>query len=384
MFHLKKLLCTAALLMATAAFAQTYDLPIIFIDTKQQCLDHNVTEKLTATIKVLDGKTNNVADSSKAIPYEIGIKVRGEHAAKFSKPTYSIEFHDSTGKDINVSLLGLPPSDDWVLHGPYIDKSMVRNSFGHWLFRQTGHYSPRTKYFDLYINGLYRGVYVLIERIKRGKYRVNVSKLKETDIEGDNLTGGYIWTIDRNHTDYLIPTKTELKFETSDGVRVLLRYPKRDKLAKEQEEYIQNYLNELEALFKDGKNGSGYENYVDVASAADYILLEELTQIRDAYVVNFFMYKPKDKTDDQGNKTTGKITLGPPWNFYLAFNNGTVKKSSNDEKTETDSTFGFRDTGNWLLVFAEWPRRSRWRRSRTPIPRRIRTRWRRRRTVIIR
>ena len=349
MFHLKKLLCTAALLMATAAFAQTYDLPIIFIDTKQQCLDHNVTEKLPATIKVLDGKTNNVADSSKAIPYEIGIKVRGEHAAKFSKPTYSIEFHDSTGKDINVSLLGLPPSDDWVLHGPYIDKSMVRNSFGHWLFQQTGHYSPRTKYFDLYINGLYRGVYVLIERIKRGKYRVNVSKLKETDIEGDNLTGGYIWTIDRNHTDYLIPTKTELKFETSDGVRVLLRYPKRDKLAKEQEEYIQNYLNELEALFKDGKNGSGYENYVDVASAADYILLEELTQIRDAYVVNFFMYKPKDKTDDQGNKTTGKITLGPPWNFYLAFNNGTVKKSSNDEKTETDSTFGFRDTGNWLI-----------------------------------
>jgi CotH protein. len=82
------------------------------------------------------------------------------------------------------------------LHGPYVDKSMVRNSFGHWLFRQTGRYSPRTKHFDLYINGVYRGVYVLIERIKRGKYRVNVSKLKETDIEGDDLTGGYIWTFD--------------------------------------------------------------------------------------------------------------------------------------------------------------------------------------------
>ena len=323
------------MLMATAAFAQTYDLPIIFIDTKLKCLDDKIIEKIPATIRVLDGKTNNVADSSKATPYEIGIKVRGRGSSGFPKLNYTIEFHDSTGKDINESLLNLPPSDDWVLHGPYVDKSMVRNSFGHWLFRQTGRYSPRTKHFDLYINGVYRGVYVLIERIKRGKYRVNVSKLKETDIEGDNLTGGYIWTFDYKDPN---PGKKELGFKTSDGTKVILRYPKKDKMAKEQEEYIQNYLNELEALFKDGKNGSGYENYVDVASAVDYILHEELTQNIDTYVVNFFMYKPKDKTDDQGNKTVGKITLGPPWDFYLAFKNRLTPESSNDDKNGTDST----------------------------------------------
>ena len=196
MLHLEKLLCIAALLMATAAFAQTYDLPILFIDSKQKCLDFYTFEKIPTTIKVLDGKTNNVADSSKGIQYDIGIKVRGFNSAAFPKPNYTIEFHDSTGKDINVSLLGLPPSDDWVLHGPYLDKSMIRNSFAHWLFRQTGRYSPRTKFFDLYINGVYRGVYELTERIKRGKYRVNVSKLKKTDIEGEELTGGYIWEFD--------------------------------------------------------------------------------------------------------------------------------------------------------------------------------------------
>ena len=271
----KTLVCTIALCLSASAFAQTYDLPIIFIDTKLKCLDDKIIEKIPATIRVLDGKTNNVADSSKATPYEIGIKVRGRGSSGFPKLNYTIEYHDSTDKDINVSLLGLPPSDDWVLHGPYVDKSMVRNSFGHWLFRQTGRYSPRTKHFDLYINGVYRGIYVLIERIKRGKYRVNVSKLKEADIEGDNLTGGYIWTYDNNDPS---PSETELGFKTSDGVNVILRYPKKDKIAKEQEEYIQNYLNELEALYKGGKNGSGYENYVDVASAVDYILLEELTQ----------------------------------------------------------------------------------------------------------
>ena len=106
------------LAMVIPVFAQTYDSPIIFIDTKQRCLDNRVTEKLPATIRVLDGKTNNVADSSKATPYEIGIKVRGGLSANFPKLNYTIEFHDSTGKDINASLLGLPPSDDWVLHGP--------------------------------------------------------------------------------------------------------------------------------------------------------------------------------------------------------------------------------------------------------------------------
>ena len=336
----KTLVCTIALCLSASAFAQIYDLPILFIDSKQKCLDYYVNEKIPATIKILDGKSNNVADSSKAIQYDIGINVRGLTSAAFPKPNYGIEFHDSTGKDINVSLLGLPPSDDWVLHGTYVDKSMIRNTFAHWLFRQTGRYSPRTKYFDLYINGVYRGVYVLIERIKRGKYRVDVSKLKKTDIEGEELTGGYIWEfdtkIDRHGAGILDYSMSD--FKTSDSINVVYRYPKKEKITKEQDEYLKNYLNELEALFKDGKNGSGYENYVDVASAVDYILHEELTQNIDTYVVNFFMYKPKDKTDDQGNKTVGKITLGPPWDFYLAFKNRLTPESSNDDKNGTDST----------------------------------------------
>ena len=349
----KTLVCTIALCLSASAFAQIYDLPILFIDSKQKCIDYYTIEKIPATIKVLDGKTNNVADSSKAIQYDIGINVRGLTSAAFPKPNYGIEFHDSTGKDINVSLLGLPPSDDWVLHGTYVDKSMIRNTFAHWLFRQTGRYSPRTKYFDLYINGVYRGVYVLIERIKRGKYRINISKLKETDIEGEELTGGYIWEfdtkIDRHGAGILDYSMSD--FKTSDGINVVYRYPKKEKITKEQDEYLKNYLNELEALYKDGKNGSGYENYVDVASAVDYILLQELTHHVDAYVYNIFMYKPKDKTDEHGNKTVGKTTLGPPWDFELAFMNSYKPESGDDDKIDTNSTIGFVTTNpdNWII-----------------------------------
>ena len=310
---------------AGMSLAQTYDLPSVFVDTKGECLDKNVTEKIPATMRVLDGKTNSVADSAKGTLYDIGIKVRGQSSALFPKPGYGVEVRDEKGEGLDVSLFGLPPADDWVFHGPYVDKSMMRNALAHWLFRQAGHYSPRTKHFDLYINGVYRGVYVLIEKIKRGKYRVNVSKLKETDIAGDSLTGGYIWAFDKTGTNTggagSGPIEKE-GFNTSDGLNVILHYPKKENIQKQQEDYLKKYLNDLEGLFKNGKNGQGYENYVDMTSALDYVLHEEVTNNADSYWCSFFLHKPKDKTDKNGVKTEGKVTLGPAWDFNLAMSNG--------------------------------------------------------------
>ena len=131
---IKKIILSSCF-VAGMSLAQTYDLPIIFVDTKQKCLDKNVTEKIPATMKVLDGKTNNVADSAKGTFYNIGIKVRGQSSALFPKPGYSVEVRDEKGEGMDVSMFGLPPADDWVFHGPYVDKSMLRNALAYWLFR---------------------------------------------------------------------------------------------------------------------------------------------------------------------------------------------------------------------------------------------------------
>ena len=314
----KKITSALFFCIATAAFAQTYDLPIVFIDTKNKCLDQNVTEKIPATMSVLDAATNNVADSAKGTHYNIGIKVRGQSSAKFPKPGYSVEIRDEKGEGMDVSMFGLPPADDWVFHGPYVDKSLMRNALAHWLFRQAGHYSPRTKHFDLYINGVYRGVYVLIEKIKRGKYRVNVSKLKETDVSGDDVTGGYIWAFDKTGTNTGGMGNEDINkegFKTADGLNVIMHYPKKENLQQQQQAYLKKYLEDLENLFKNGKNGSGYENYVDMTSALDYVLHEEVTNNSDSYWCSFFLHKPKESKG-------GKVTLGPAWDFNLAMSNG--------------------------------------------------------------
>ena len=337
LFKSKNLLCALIYAMSVPLFAQTYDLPIIFVDTKGKCLDKNVTEKIPATMKVLDGKTNNVADSAKGTLYDIGIKVRGQSSAMFPKPGYSIEIRDEKGEGMDVSMFELPPADDWVLHGPYVDKSMLRNALAYWLFRQAGRYAPRTKHFDLYINGVYRGVYVMVEKIKRGKYRVNVSKLKEDDIAGDSLTGGYIWAFDKVGTntggagsDNQGGIQAE-GFNTSDGLNVILHYPKKKAIQPKQEEYLKNYLNDLEALFKNGKNGDGYDKYVDVGSAVDYVLHQEITNNGDSYWCSFFLHKPKNKTNKQGIYTEGTVTLGPPWDFNLAMSNGGMMGGSGNK-----------------------------------------------------
>ena len=236
--------CGLAIAFSATAFAQTIDLPAIFVDTKQQCLNNKVLEKIPATMKVLDGPSNNIADSAKGTFYNIGIKVRGQSSAMFPKPGYSVEVRDEQGEGMDVSMFGLPPSDDWVFHGPYVDKSMLRNALAYWLFRQAGRYAPRTKHFDLYINGVYRGVYVMVEKIKRGKYRVNVSKLKEDDLAGDSLTGGYIWAFDKTGTntggagDQKTGGIDAEGFNTSDGLNVILHYPKKANIQKQQEEYL--------------------------------------------------------------------------------------------------------------------------------------------------
>ena len=333
----KKLILPLAFCLASFAFAQTYDLPIIFVDTKQQCLDNKLLEKIPATMKVLDGQTNNVADSAKGAFYNIGIKVRGQSSAMFPKPGYSIEIRDDKGEGTDVSMFGLPPSDDWVFHGPYVDKSMLRNALAYWLFRQAGRYAPRTKHFDLYINGVYRGVYVMVEKIKRGKYRVNVSKLKEDDIAGDSLTGGYIWAFDKTGTntggagDQKTGGIEAEGFNTSDGLNVILHYPKKANIQKQQEEYLKKYLNDLEALFKNGKNGDGFEKYVDLGSAVDYVLHQEITNNGDSYWCSFFLHKPKNKTNKEGVYTEGKVTLGPPWDFNLAMSNGGMMGGSGNK-----------------------------------------------------
>ena len=76
----------------------------------------------------------------------------------FPKKSYAFETQDSLGENNNVSLLGMPEENDWILHGPYTDKTLMRNAIIFQLGQDAGRYTPRTRYCELFINDDYRGV----------------------------------------------------------------------------------------------------------------------------------------------------------------------------------------------------------------------------------
>ena len=99
----------------------------------------------------------------------IGIEIRGESSQNFDKKSYGLETWDEQYNDIDVPLLGLPEEEDWILYGPFSDKSLLRNKLIYELSNQMGRYAVKTEFVELTINYDYKGLYIFMEKLKRDK-----------------------------------------------------------------------------------------------------------------------------------------------------------------------------------------------------------------------
>ena len=292
---------------------ESSDLPIVIINTAQ---GQGVPDepKIEADMGIIDngvGNRNFLTDPFNGYDGKIAIETRGASSSSFPKKNYGFETQDENGDNNNVTLLGIPEENDWILHGPFSDKSMIRNVLAFHLGNLTGRWAPRTRYCELFINGEYLGVYILMEKIKRDANRVDIAKLTEDDNEGDELTGGYIVQIDREE-----PGNGWYSNYTYNPFFVF-HHPNGDDLTSQQETYIENYITSFEDVL-DNSNFNhpidGYSKYIDVASFIDYILMCEISREVDAYRLSTYMYKDKDSNG-------GKLTMGPLWDYNLAFAN---------------------------------------------------------------
>lgn len=295
------------------------NLPIIIIDTDGKTIVNE--PKIEAHMGIIDGGTPNyVTDTFNDYDGVVGIEIRGASSASFPKKSYAVETWDSNGNDIDVSLLGMPEEEDWILYGPYTDKTMIRNTLIYELARQSGSYASRTKYCELIINNEYMGVYVFMEKIKKDNDRVDISKLAENEINGDDLTGGYIIKIDKKAGAETDGWESDYEPFPDAWQRVFYQYhyPKGSKIVPEQKEYIQKYIENFEAMMADSllyhDPVLGYRAWIDVESLVDYFIFNELAKNLDAYIASFYMYKDKDSKDS-------RLHFGPIWDFNLSMGN---------------------------------------------------------------
>lgn len=253
----------------------------------------------------------------------IGIEIRGSSSQQFPKKSFGFETRDEANEDIDVSLLGFPEEEDWILYAPYSDKTLVRNHLIYELSNDLGRYASRSKLAEVYINGTYNGMYVFMEKLKRDDHRIDINKLKDDENTGEDLTGGYILKLDKadgfNESLYTdinsFPSQVD-PFNSTAGQQIHFLYddPDQDDITPEQKTYISEYVTNFEtALASDTFTDpdTGYAAYIDTESFIDFFLLNELSNNVDGYRLSTWMTKDKNE----------KLKMGPIWDFNLAFGN---------------------------------------------------------------
>ena len=307
-------------LLAQVNFTSS-NLPIVIINTHGQTIPDD--PKITADMGVIDngkGNTNNLTDAYNIYNGKIGIEIRGHSSQMFPKKQYGIELRDVFGNSIDVSLLGMPAESDWVLNASYTDKTFMRNVLAYKLANDMGRYASRTGFCDVVLNNEYIGLYILQEKVKRDKNRVNIKKLESGDISGDALTGGYIMKIDRidpgdKYFNSVFPSVYPKTPGRPSPISYIHVYPNADNILPVQQDYIKDYITKLEtSLSKSTYNDPflGYYDYIDMDAFVDYFLINEFVKTIDAYRLSAYMYKNRDSEG-------GKLVFGPIWDHDLSF-----------------------------------------------------------------
>ncbi len=301
------------------------NLPIIYIHTDTKI---NENDKVPGTMKIIDnpeGQRNFETDTLYDYNGNIAIKLRGNSSLSFAQKKYTLETRDDEGNDLKASLLGLPAEYDWVLLAPYNDLSLVRDVFAYNLWTEMGHWGPRTRMCEVFVNDDYKGVYVFCEKIKRDKNRVDIAKLKDEDTADRELTGGYIVRVDAyDQDDATFKSKVAgLQSNMWGGsgtgtVTWTIYYPKKENLQPEQKAYIQDFVDQMELSFQQANyrdSVEGYARWIDVPSFIDYFIHTELSLNADGYKRSSYFFKDKDKADG----TLSPMEAGPVWDYNLAY-----------------------------------------------------------------
>ena len=249
-------------------------------------------------------------------------RIRGNSSRRFDKKSYRIKLVEQDGVEKNpLSLLGMSADDDWALHGPFLDKTLMRNYMWMNLSAMIMGYAPNVRFCEVILDGEYQGVYVLMETIKESDDRVDLS-----DYERGASSTSYLLRMDAviqtnlqeeediaaldNYTWYT----HRLEFSRSSYTGFEVLYPGKFALTEELIDYIQRDISQIERGLYSSDMLSGlfdYDAYLDVDSFVDYYILQEFLANNDAFSRSTYLYRD----------VRGKLTASPVWDYNNVLDN---------------------------------------------------------------
>ena len=322
---LSQIIFAIVLISYSPVFSQTFtdsNLPIVIIttdlDVNNQSLEILDDPKILSSMKIIkrpDGSRNYLSDANTTafLNYNgrIGIEIRGSSSQLLPKKGYGLTTLKADNiSNNNVSLMGMPSENDWILNGIAFDPSLIRDYLSYNLSRQLGNYATRTAYCELVINGDYKGLYILQEKIKSSTGRVNILKIATTDNNAPNLTGGYITKADKDTGgDPIAWTMSSYSW----GTNFIHELPKPTAVTTQQNSYIYNQFLNLQNTSNTNNINlvTGYPSVIDIPTFIDFMLMNELASNPDGYQFSTFFHKDR----------SGKLRAGPIWDFNLTYGN---------------------------------------------------------------
>ncbi len=317
-------------LLGGSAAGFNSNLPLLIVNTSGRGIAQEARTLATVTaIEPFRGRASLATPP--AFQGNCQIEVRGQSSTMFPKLGYNLEINDANGNDLEVPLLGLPSESDWVLYAPYSDKPFLQNFLAYELHEQMGHYSPRRRFVEVFLDttggkleypGDYMGIYILLEKIKVDKNRVNLARLSAEQNAEPEISGGYMIKKDKDSPgDYNFSTQGGSGFSAQ---ALKLHEPKPREATLPQKAWIRNYLVEFEktlyaANWLTATGTNHYSHYIDADSFVDHHWIVEFPKQIDGYRLSNYMSK------DRG----GKLRMEPIWDWNLSFGNADYLDGAN-------------------------------------------------------
>jgi len=306
----------------------SFNLPLLLIDTSGQKLSRD--KEIMANLQVYNNESKiNTLNDTPNFTTKTTIKIRGNSSSKYPKKQFSLELINGKGEEKDASLLGMPSESEWVLNGPFLDKSLMRNYIALNIASKIMEYAPRVKFCEVIMiedgnkelnEDNYRGVYILTEKIKRDEQRVDITKT----LKNINETSFILAKDRQKEEDILVNSYGKETSKYTYGLNIV--YPKKD-LTSEKYNYIMDEINNFERMlysdkFNDPKQG--YSKYINVDTFVDYYIINEFFKNNDAGMLSTYVYKDYEE----------KIKAGPVWDFNESLGNTQNKDGQVYDYTE--------------------------------------------------
>jgi hypothetical protein len=253
----------------------------------------------------------------------MGFHLRGSSTGGQAKSNYRVEYWDEFNQDRNLPFLDMPAESDWVLYGINgFDPGLMHNAIFYWLGRQIGHYSPRTRYVEVFRKldagavgtNDYFGLYLAVEVPKIAKDRLDIADLEVQNTNATSITGGYLMKIDRtgalrSFSPPVVPlqapqvgsirsTPSAINYE-EPKIRGTPTDPRLLAQANYFEGHIRNFLTNL-ASVNWTNPVTGYAQYIDPDQWVDNLIINIIPFNVDGYRLSGYFYKDRNKRLEQG------------------------------------------------------------------------------------